>query len=70
MASTLMRALAGVLFAARVRTAFQADALTIALPGAGSARQRRGSLAHGFGDKFVAHVKILGWLRRREKFLL
>ena len=53
--STLMWALAGVLFAADVRAAFLAAFLASALFDAGCAWQGFGGLAIGFGNNFVAH---------------
>src|SRR5205085_1374978 len=56
--SALVRALAGVLLAARVRAALQAGLLAgaLALDGEAFLRGRRGgALAVGFGDDLVAH---------------
>jgi hypothetical protein len=58
LALALVRTLAGIFLAARMRAALQTDALAVALPGPRGARQRRGSLAHGFGNEFVAHVVV------------
>jgi hypothetical protein len=56
--STLVRALAGVLFRTGRDTTLQADALATARRGEGHAVERRwtrGALAVSFGDDFVAH---------------
>ncbi|MBP6322169.1 MAG: hypothetical protein KA353_08210, partial [Giesbergeria sp.] len=70
---TLVWTLAGVLFAARVHTALQADALTATARGDGEAgHQLRlgGELAICFGDDFVAHgrppLKVKKERKKRE----
>ena len=55
----LVRTLAGVFLATRVRAAFQALLLAAALARHGGAGQGFGGFAVGFGDDFVAHDEKL-----------